>query len=71
MKDYDINKELSYIQYWDVNNIYVWEIPFNLMKISYETIMRKVMKNIFLKLIFSILKNYMNFIISYHFYQEK
>ena len=21
MKDYDINKELSYIQYWDVNNI--------------------------------------------------
>ena len=71
MKDYDINKELSYIQYWDVNNIYVWAIPFNLMKISYETIMRKVMKNIFLKLIFSILKNYMNFIISYHFYQEK
>ena len=22
MKDYDKNKELSYIQYWDVNNIY-------------------------------------------------
>ena len=24
MKDYDKNKELSYIQYWDVNNSYDW-----------------------------------------------
>ena len=24
MKDYDKNKEPSYIQYWDVNNLYVW-----------------------------------------------
>ena len=24
MKDYDENKELSYIQYWDVNNWYGW-----------------------------------------------
>ena len=23
MKDYDKNKELSYIQYWDVNYLYV------------------------------------------------
>ena len=22
MKDYDKNKELSYFQYWDVNNLY-------------------------------------------------
>ena len=22
LKDYDKNKELSYIQYWDVNNLY-------------------------------------------------
>ena len=71
MKGYDKNKELSCIQFWDVNIIYGWEIPFNLTKISYETIMRKVMKNIFMKLIFSILKNYMNFIMCYHFYQEK
>ena len=26
VKDYDINKELSYIQYWDVNNLNGWEI---------------------------------------------
>ena len=24
MKDYDKNKELSYIQYWNVNNLYDW-----------------------------------------------
>ena len=24
MKDYNKNKEPPYIQYWDVNNLYVW-----------------------------------------------
>ena len=24
MKDYDKNKELSYLQYWDVNNVNGW-----------------------------------------------
>ena len=26
MKDYDKNKESSYIQYWGVNNLYGWAI---------------------------------------------
>ena len=35
-----------------------------------KTIMKKVMNDIFLKLIFSILKNYMSFMI-YHIYLKK
>ena len=38
---------------------------FNLMKVSEKTIKEKVMKDIFLKLMFNI--NYMNFIMNYHF----
>ena len=26
MKDYDKNKELSYLKYWDVNNFYKWKM---------------------------------------------
>ena len=27
MKDHDKNKEASYLQYWDVKNVYGWEMP--------------------------------------------
>ena len=26
MKDYDKDKKLSYLQYWEVNNLYAWEM---------------------------------------------
>ena len=77
MKDCDKNKELSYLKYCAVNNLYGWamlvpvdsfNILLNLMKISSKAIKKKVMKDIFLKLVFNILKNGMNFIMIYHFY---
>ena len=33
-----------------------------------KTLIKKVMKDIFLKLMFNTLRNYMNFIITYHFF---
>ena len=27
MKDYDENKELSYLKYWDLNNLHGWTMP--------------------------------------------
>ena len=30
MKDYDKNKELSYLKYWIVNNFYGWVMPLKL-----------------------------------------
>ena len=38
MKDYDKNKESSYIQYWDKNNLYGWEMSQELTANNFEWI---------------------------------
>ena len=79
MRDYAKNKELLYLQYWDGNNLCGWamsrKLPvnnlnliddfLNLMKISEKAIRKKVMEDIFLKLMIIILKNYMNLMMIY------
>ena len=85
MKDSDKNKELPYLQYWDLNNLYVWamlrKFPVNNFgwiedtsifseDFQKKTMLKKVMKDIFLKVMFNILKNYMKFIMIYHFYRR-
>ena len=74
MSDYDKNEESSYFKYWN-NNLYDWalsqKLPVNEFKWvedlsefneDFRAIIKNVMKDIFLKLMFSILKIYMNFI---------
>ena len=36
MKDYDKNKESSYVQYWDVNNLYDWALSHKLPGTKFE-----------------------------------
>ena len=74
MKDYDKNKESSYLKYWNVNNFHGWamsqKLPINNFEWIEDTsqfnedfiknIMKKVMKDILSRLMFNILKNYMN-----------
>ena len=81
MKDYNKSKESSYNQYWDLNDLYGWamlqKLPVNNFDRIKETsqfnedfiktILKKMMRDIFLKLMFNILKSYTNFIMSYHF----
>ena len=38
MKNYDKNKESSYFQYWDVNNLYSWEMSQKLPVNNFEWI---------------------------------
>ena len=85
MKNYDKNKESSYILYWDVKNLYQWEMLQKLPLNNFEWIKHtsqfnkdfiknydeKAMKDIFLKLVFNILKNYMTFTMIYFFYMKE
>ena len=82
MKDYDNNKESSYLKYWDVNNLYGWTMLQKLPVNKFEWIEdisqfnEDLTKNYTeegnnsLKLMFITLKDYMNFIMTYHFYQK-
>ena len=85
MKDCDKNKESLYIQYWDVNNLDGWAMSQKLLLNNFEWIKdtsqfnEDFIKNYneesdekyFLKLMFNILKNYMNLLMIYHFYQKE
>ena len=85
MKDYDKNKESSYLKYWDVNNLYGWamsqKLPVNNFEWIEETSQfnEDFIKNYseesdegyFLKLMFNTQNSYMNFIMIYHFYQKE
>ena len=51
-----------------VNNFQWIKYTSSLMKISEKAIMKKLMKDIFFKLMFAILKNYLSFSMIYHFY---
>ena len=73
MKDHDKNKKLLYLKYWDVNNLYDYKVsqklPVNGFKWVENTFpfnrdlkMKKVIKDIFLKIKFIIQKNCINFI---------
>ena len=81
MKGYDKNKELSYLQYWDVNNLYVQamsqKLPVNNFvwmedTSQFNTDFTKIYngeinEGHFSKLMFNILENYMTFAMIYHF----
>ena len=56
MKDYNKNKQSLYLKYWIFSGLNIF---LNLMKASEKVKIKKVKKDIFLKLIFNNLKIYM------------
>ena len=85
MNGYDKNKELSYLKYCDVNNIYGWAMLQKLSVNNFEwredtsqfhedflkSCNEESDEGYFLRLIFSILKNCMNFIVICYFYPKE
>ena len=82
MEGYDKNKASLYYKYWHINNLYgsamSWKFPINnfewikdTSQDFIKTIMKKGIKNIFSKCMFSILKKYMNLTMIYHFNQKE
>ena len=83
MKRFDENEKSSYLEYSHVNNYYCWEMSqkcpvngfefefLNWMKDLQKVIMKKVMKDIFLKLMLNILKYNMAFMMIYYFYLKE
>ena len=83
MNSYDENEKSSYLEYSHVNNYYCWEMLqkcpvngfefefLNWMKDLQKVIMKKVMKDIFLKLMLNILKYNMAFMMIYYFYLKE
>ena len=87
MKNYNNNEESSYIQYLNANNLYGWatskKLPVNgfrwldndkINEINEElkkTIMKMIIKVIFLKWMLDIQRDYMIYTVIYHSYQKE
>ena len=81
IKNYDKNKESSHLTYWEVHNLYGYEASQEFTLNNFEWIednsqfnegfLKHMIKDIFLKLIFNILKIYMNFIMICHCLPER
>ena len=76
MKNYNRKKETTYLKHWDVNNLYRWAMPQKLLVNDFKWVEEtsqfndgfiKIYNEDFLKLIFSILKNYITFTMIYLF----
>ena len=85
MKDYDKNKESSYHKYWDITDLYGWEMLQKLPVNNFEQVKHNFgLKEDFIKnyneekderyfpeVDVKYPKKYMNFIMTYHFYLKK